>query len=217
MNRHHRASALALLVSSLAFASQARAQSHDHDMAHHSDSGSTLRADMRKLWEDHVSWTRMFIISAAAGLPDQQATTERLLRNQTDIGNAIKPFYGNAAGDQLTALLRTHITTAAELVTAAKANDAAKVEETNNRWTANADSIAHFLSAANPRNWPEAALKTEMRHHLELTLTEATARLRGDWAADILAYDQVREQILRMSDMLASGIAAQFPGRVAVR
>ena len=74
---------------------------------------------MRKLWEDHVTWTRLYIVSAIAGLPDVQATAERLLQNQTDIGNAIKPFYGNAAGDRLTALLKPHILIAAELVAGA--------------------------------------------------------------------------------------------------
>ena len=84
---------------------------------------------MRKLWEDHITWTRVFIISAAAGLPDTDAATQRLLQNQVDIGNAVKPFYGDAAGDKLTGLLKEHITSAAELVTAAKAGETAKMED----------------------------------------------------------------------------------------
>jgi len=213
MTRHFRAPALAVL-SLLTVATTARAQSTD---AARSDAASDLRGSMRTLWEDHIVWTRNFIISAAAGLPDQPLVTERLLRNQTDIGNAIKPFYGDGAGDRLTALLRGHITTAAELVTAAKANDQGRVRSASERWNANADSIAVLLSGANPRNWPEATLKTEMRRHLELTLNEAQARLRGDWAADIRAYDEVHTHMVHFSDLLASGIARQFPDRVARR
>jgi hypothetical protein len=166
---------------------------------------------MRKLWEDHITWTRLFIVSAAADLPDKNATTERLLRNQTDIGNAVKPFYGEAAGEKLTALLKEHITTAAELVTAAKANDTAKTEDAKKRWFANADEIAAFLSAANPKNWPPADMKRMMREHLDLTTNEVTAHLKKDWAADIAAYDKVHEQILHMADMLSAGIIKQFP------
>src|SRR5215208_4684638 len=110
---------------------------------------------MRKLWEDHITWTRVFIISAVAGLPDKDAATQRLLQNQVDIGNAIKPFYGNAADDQLTALLKDHIVIAADVVTAAKANDKPKLDDANKRWSDNADQIAAFLSKANPKNWPE--------------------------------------------------------------
>ncbi len=166
---------------------------------------------MRQLWEDHITWTRMFIVSAVADLPDTGFAAGRLLQNQADIGNAIKPFYGEAAGEQLTALLRDHILIAADLVAAAKAGDAAGVEAASARWYANADDIATFLSSANPENWPLDEMKTMMREHLDLTLEEAVARLTGDWAADIAAYDEIHEQILEMADMLSTGIIRQFP------
>jgi hypothetical protein len=170
-----------------------------------------FRAAMRHLWEDHITWTRLFIVSAAADLPDKAATTERLLKNQSDIGNAMKTYYGNEAGDKLTGLLKVHITTAAELVAAAKAKDTAKVEDAKKRWYSNSDEISAFLSGANAKNWPAEGMKKMMRDHLDLTMTEATARLSGDWAADIAAYDKVHLQILHMSDMLSSGIIKQFP------
>lgn len=173
----------------------------------------TFRNAMRMLWEDHITWTRLYIVSVAADLPDKDATAQRLLQNQTDIGNAVKPFYGPAAGDKLTALLRTHILIAADLLAAAKAGDTTKVGEASKQWYANADEIAAFLSGANPKNWPLAEMKTMMRGHLDLTLTEATARLKGDWPADIAAYNKVHEQILKMADMLSDGIIRQFPSK----
>jgi hypothetical protein len=170
-----------------------------------------FREAMRKLWEDHVVWTRQFVVSAVSDLPDKAAATERLLQNQADIGNAVKPFYGEAAGERLAALLKEHITIAAELVGAAKASNAAKLEDASRRWNANADEIATFLSGANPKAWPADEMKKMMREHLELTTAEAVARLRGDWAADIAAYEKLHAQILHMADMLSAGIISQFP------
>jgi hypothetical protein len=166
---------------------------------------------MRKLWEDHITWTRLYIVSAAAGLPDRELTAERLLQNQVDIGNAVRPFYGDAAGSRLTALLREHILIAVELIDAAKAGDPAAFEDAQERWYANADDIAAFLNAANPENWPLAEMQGMMREHLDATLAEAAARLAGDFAADIAAYEEVHRQILEMADMLSAGIIAQFP------
>src|SRR5205085_11472773 len=99
---------------------------------------------MLKLWEDHVTWTRLFIVDAAAGSADKDVTTQRLLQNQTDIGNAVVDFYGRDAGNKLTALLRDHILIAANIVTAAKAGDNAKVTSENKRWRDNATDIANF-------------------------------------------------------------------------
>ena len=179
--------------------------------SHEMSKQAALRDAMRKLWEDHITWTRVFIISAVADLPDKAAATERLLQNQVDIGNAIKPLYGEPAGNKLTALLKEHITTAAEVVAAAKANDQAKLADANKRWFANADQIADFLSGANPKNWPQADMRSMMKEHLDLTTQEAVARLKGDWAADVKAYDSIHEQILKMADHLTMGIVKQFP------
>jgi hypothetical protein len=171
---------------------------------------------MRQLWEEHIVWTRQYIVSAATldtDLPDIGPTANRLFANQADIGNAIAAFYGNAAGQQLTALLTDHIAIAADAITQAKQGNDAGLQAALDRWYANADDIAAFLAQANPVNWPEEAMRAHMRGHLDLTLAEAVARLSGDYAADIEAYDQVHEQILEMADMLSSGIIAQFPAR----
>jgi hypothetical protein len=176
-----------------------------------------LHDGMRRLWEDHIIWTRMYLVGAIAGLPDTDATVERLLRNQADIGDAIRPYYGDAAGDQLTALLRDHILIAADVVTAAKVGDTARLTAEQARWQANADDIAALLSGANLQHWPREEIAAMMRIHLDTTTAEALARLRGDWAADVAAYDAVHTHILRMADMLSDGIIRQFPERFRSR
>jgi hypothetical protein len=172
-----------------------------------------LRTAMDKLWEDHITWTRMVIVDFAAGLPDLKTAEVRLLRNQADIGNAIKPYYGAAAGKKLTSLLRTHILEAVPVLVAAKAGDKPKLTQALAAWYANANQIAAFLSRANPHSWPLPMMRTMMKQHLALTTKEAVARLQGNWTADVRAYDQVHAEILSMSHMLSSGIVRQFPRR----
>jgi hypothetical protein len=165
---------------------------------------------MRDLWVDHVAWTRLFIVSAVADLPDTEATVGRLLQNQADIGDAVAGFYGEEAGAALTALLRDHILIAADLVTAAKTGDQDAVAEANTAWYANADDISAFLAGANPA-WPEDTLREMMYGHLDQTLAEATAQLTGDYAASVAEYDHIVTHILEMADTLSAGIITQFP------
>ena len=177
------------------------------------DPRQSFHDDMRKLWSDHVAYTRLFIVSAAAGSPDTQATSVRLFQNQTDIGNAVAEFYGREAGDKLTALLKDHIAIAASIVTAAKAGDNAKVTSENARWRQNATDIARFLATANPKNWTVEALETAMFAHLDQTLSEASNQLKGNYAASMKDYDMAMEHILMMADVLSDGIIAQFPAK----
>jgi hypothetical protein len=168
---------------------------------------------MRKLWEDHVTWTRLAIVSFAHDLPDLSATQARLLRNQVDIGNAIKPYYGKAAGNQLTALLKEHIVGAVALLTAAKAGDQALIKQRSAEWYVNGNEIADFLHKANRKHWPKATLRKMMKGHLDQTLNEAVNRLGGEYDADIRDYDEIHHHILEMADALSAGIIKQFPRR----
>jgi len=168
---------------------------------------------MRVLWTDHVVWTRLAIVTFADGSAGFDATAARLLRNQNDIGDAIKPYYGTATGDRLTALLHEHIAIAVELLQAAKAGDTAAFEAARVRWYANSDQIADFLSSKNPRWWPKATLRAAMRTHLDQTLAEAAHELGADYAASVADYAAIQAHILEMADLLSSGIIRQFPHR----
>jgi hypothetical protein len=180
-------------------------------------SKAAFHDSMRKLWEDHVTWTRLFIVDAAAGLPEKDATTQRLLQNQTDMGNAVAEFYGRDAGNKLTALLRDHILIAADIVTAAKAGDNAKVAASNKRWHDNANEISAFLHGANPKHWPLATLQSAMNMHLNQTLDEATHQLKGDYATSVKDYERIVQHILGMADVLSDGIIAQFPAKFTAK
>jgi hypothetical protein len=206
----------AIAAVALMTATPALATSH----AHHTMKTSALNARqlafhdaMRKLWKDHVTWTRLAIVSFAAGLPDLQATETRLLADQTDIGNAVKPYYGRAAGNQLTALLKEHITGAVALLQAAKSGDSAAITKASNAWYANANEIADFLHKANPHNWARGEMRAMMKTHLDQTLKEGQDRLQGKYAADIRDYESIHRHILEMADELSNGIMRQFPQR----
>ena len=210
----------ALLVAALVAntpAHSARASvpaAHQHQ---HAAAGTTSRAafhdHLRKLWEDHVTWTRLAIVTFADGSAGFDATAARLLRNQTAIGDVVKPYYGRAAGNNLTALLRDHIGIAVELLQAAKAGDVAAFSDARTRWYRNANDIADFLAKANPRFWPRHMMRVDMRTHLDQTLAEAGHELHGDYPASVRDYEAIHHHILDMADMLSSGIAKQFPGR----
>jgi hypothetical protein len=174
---------------------------------------AAFQDEMRKLWEDHVTWTRLAIVTFVDGSAGFDATAARLMKNQEDIGDAIRPFYGDAAGDQLTALLKDHIGLAVDLLVAAKAGDQEAFEKASTAWYANADDVADFLAAANPKHWPRAAMRDAMRAHLDQTLAEASHELGGDYAASVADYEEIHHHILDMADVLSTGIMRAFPKR----
>ncbi|NLG93153.1 MAG: acetylglutamate kinase [Clostridiales bacterium] len=163
----------------------------------------------RKLWQEHIQWTRSFIISTAADLGDLQYVTKRLLRNPTDFYNALRPYYGEEKARRFEKLLTDHLLIASRLVNAAKAGDTETADEERRKWYANADQIARFLASINPY-WSENQWKIMLREHLKLTEDEATNRLMGQYAKDIALYDIIEDQALMMADYMAKGIKKQF-------
>lgn len=169
-----------------------------------------LKFAMQKAWIDHTIWTRSYIVSAVNQLPDQQYVLQRLLQNQQEIGDLIKPFYGEEAGNKLAELLREHIMIAGKLVEAAKVNNQAEVEKFQVMWHRNADDIAKFLSDANP-NWTFKELQDMLYTHLQLITEIVISCMRGDWKADIAATDKNEIHMIHLADILTEGIVKQFP------
>jgi hypothetical protein len=174
----------------------------------------SLTRAMQRLWIDHVVWTRQYVVAAVDDRPEVGEAATRLLKNQEDIGNAIVPFYGKAAGKQLAELLKQHIMIAVDLVAAAAAGDERKFKTFDRKWDRNADDIAAFLAGANP-NLTKKDVADILHVHLVLTKDEAVARIKHDYKKDAATFDQIVTEILTLSDALSQAIVAQFPEKFA--
>jgi hypothetical protein len=169
-----------------------------------------LREEMQELWIEHAWWTRSVMVSKLANLEDQNELLNRLLQNQVDIGNLIKPYYEDEAGNKLTELLKEPIVIAGEIIDAAKKGDQKNVDKLNKDWVRNADEIVAFLTSANP-NWSKKELTDMFYTHLKFIKDEVTHRLKKEWAADIQTADLNETHLLHMSNILTDGIVKQFP------
>lgn len=168
-----------------------------------------LRNTMRMLWEQHVAWMKMTIISMASNLPDVDLVFKRLIRNPSDFEAALTPFYGIQKASKFGNLLKDHLVIAAQLVKTAKAGDTIAATDAEKRWYTNADEIAAFLNSINPY-WSKEVLMTMLHKHLALTKSETVARLNKDYPTDIALYDKIAKQALSMADAMSDGIVKQF-------
>lgn len=165
----------------------------------------SLMNAIRQLWEQHVYWTRFFIISTAADLRDLEPVTNRLLQNPKDFARLLKPLFGEKAAGQFQELFTQHLRIAADLVNAAKHGEAAREKEASMKWYKNAEDIARFLACINPC-WEEAKWKTMLYSHLEMTEKEAALRLQGDYTADIRLFGSIENEALKMAEYMFCGI-----------
>jgi len=171
---------------------------------------SELNSSMKRLWEEHVARTRSVMLCIVDKLPGTEEALSRLHQNKTEIGNAIKPYYGTVAGEHLTALLETHITILLEVFNAAQTGNAKAINEANKKWLSNADLITEFLCTTNPF-LQETDMKIIMKDLLLLTTDQTNQRIKKDYSADIVAYDKAQTEVIKLADIFSKGIVQQFP------
>jgi hypothetical protein len=204
---------LVVAVSTTGESRAARGHAHGASVPVHTARAVAFHDDMRALWEAHGSWTHMVIVSFVGNLPNLPAEEQVLLRNQVDIGNAVKPYYGAAAGNKLTKLLKAHILGAVDVLVAAKSGDPNKLAQAEAAWSTNGRQIADFLHAANPKFLSRAAARKMMKIHLDQVIEQAVDELKGNYAAGTRAFGPYIDHILDMADMISGGIIRQFPAR----
>lgn len=165
---------------------------------------------MNLVWEQHIMWTRMLLISIAENLKDLDATQTRLLQNPKDIANVFRRYYGDSVARTIEKLLTEHLVIGKDLIVALKNNNQALSKELTDKWYKNADAMADAFSSVNPY-YSKEKLKDMLYDHLDLTTDEVTARLRKDYSSDIEAFDKVQQEVLKMSRYLVEGIFRKFP------
>lgn len=171
-----------------------------------------FKCDMRTLWEDHILWTRCFIISSAHDLGDIDFTLKRLLKNQEDLGKFIGKFYSDEVKLIITKLLTEHIVIAGTIIQAVKMKNE-NVKDFIDKWYENANDISNAFHELNPKFWDLDILKIAMKKHLDDTLSEASHRLNGEYEKDINDYNDIHHHILIMADLLSYGLIKQFHHR----
>ena len=171
-----------------------------------------LKTNMRKLCEDHVTYTRNIIFCIVDELPGKEEATQRLIKNLVDITNAIEPYYGSDVRKQLTVLLKTHVELMIEVINQAKVRNEEKLEMINKKWYANASEISVLLRKMNP-NWALTDIKLMMYNHLTLTSEEAMNRINKNYPADAATFEEVQIEIKELSDKLVEDIVVQFPNK----
>ncbi|WP_404319170.1 acetylglutamate kinase [Bacillus lumedeiriae] len=169
-----------------------------------------LMRNERSLWEEHVAWTRMAIISLIFKLPDVDFVLARLLKNAADMGEMFRPLYGETAANTYATLIKEHLLVAADLVKAALAGDAAAANAAERKWYANADKIAVFLNSINPY-LPKEEVKKMFYRHLDLTKQEAVSMIKGDYQKDIAIYDEIEKQAREMADTISDAMIKLYP------
>jgi hypothetical protein len=172
-----------------------------------------LQTQMLELWKQHVAWNRNVMLCIVDELPGTTQAVNRLQQNKIEIGNAIKPYYGTAKGDELTTLLQAHVSISVEVMLFAKEKKNQQLQEANDRWYANAGAIAAFLANLNSY-WASDKIQLIIKEQLHFTTTQAICRIKKDYAADIVAYDKAQSNVLQMAEVFADGIAHQFPEKM---
>lgn len=164
----------------------------------------------RMLWEQHVAWTRMAIMSILNDLPETELVLQRLLRNATDFADVFEQYYGEESAMEFGGLMTDHLTIAAEIVRAAKAGDNETMTQADQRWRQNANLIAEYLGSVNPY-WSVDDWSAMLNEHLDLLSESVADSIAGNYEKVINGFDDIEMQALEMADMMAEGIIMQFP------
>jgi hypothetical protein len=201
----------ALVLLGLAWATPGSAASS----AHSADRATVLETKMasRDLWVEHIFWIRSYVVATHAGDEAQSKIAEtEVVSNAKALAGTIKPFYGQAAADDLLKLLAGHWGAVRDYNTATHAKSKSGQDTAVADLTANAREIARFLSKANP-NLPESTVFGLLSSHGGHHVAQISDISSGRFQSEAANWHAMRKHMLTLSDAIADGLAMQFPER----
>src|SRR5581483_4066062 len=170
-------------------------------------------AALRGLWHDHIFWVRNVVVATLARhSAEAKAAEAQVVANAHAIANAIKPFYGDAAGEALFPLLAGHYGAVKSYLTATAAGDKKGQDKATDDLMANADQIATFLSGANP-NLPKDTVLGLLQAHGAHHIAQIQELKAGQYDAEAKNWGEMEAHMDVIADALTGAIAKQFPDK----
>jgi hypothetical protein len=171
-----------------------------------------LRMALRDAWDVHARWTRGYIVSLLAGLPDSTRARLRLVEGANDVADGMNSYYRGTTMPELANVMKRNVLLVGRAVAAVRSGDSVAIAAARNNWSAGTDSLMQFLARTNP-DWSDSKLSAPLQRYQDQTWRQIAARARNDWSADIAAYDQAYTEARAIADALSAGIVKQFPSR----
>ncbi|MEW6186325.1 MAG: hypothetical protein AB1585_11370 [Thermodesulfobacteriota bacterium] len=175
-------------------------------------SAAEFKSNMKRLWLENVSYSRNFIISSLADLPDLPKLKERLDKNQADIAGEFKTFFGDIVAENVAAILKKHSAITEEIIKVVNKGTQEQFLEINAKWEANAEELAEFLNIKIPKI-AKQTFSNLFYKQLTATSGQIVARVKKDWDSDYAYFDKGLVNIQVVADTLADGLVKQFPNK----
>lgn len=167
-----------------------------------------LSNEMRRLWQEHMLWTRMLILTMVDGLGGEDVATKRLLQNPGDLGRLFGRYFGEQTGNKIENLVADHLKIGKSLIQASIDKNTATAADLDRRWYENADAMANAFAMSSPY-YDRQTLQKMLYHHLGLTKQEVELRLAKNYQSDADNYQAIEQQAYNMADYFTQGIAQQ--------
>jgi len=153
------------------------------------------------------------VMRLADGDPEhQRAASEALASNGQLLSEAIADIYGDQAGRGFAAIWEQHNGHYVDYVRARLGGDETAADAARAGLEEFGDRLAEFFVSANDLLDPEA-VRAGLAAHTDHLLEQVDAHGAGDYAAAFAIGREAHQHMGAVSDLLATGIANQFPGR----
>ncbi len=179
----------------------------------HPRSAADLKAVLRDLWSGHNFWLRNIALDNTTNNRKALEHAEKsVTANARQIAKVFAPFYGEAASEQLFALLVKHSGAIKAYSEATVAGNKSRQDAAKADYASNTDEIAAFFSGSNrylPKDTVRSLFAAHGAHQFEL-IKELQEEDYGHEAETWQAMEQHGHAI---ADTLTAGLEKQFPAK----
>ncbi len=162
-----------------------------------------LNQYMRKLLGENTIWMRNYTISYMANHTDMKDVTQRLMKNQAEIGKAFGLWFGKEKGNAIGDLMSKNLISFGDILKG--------MMDKNKNESIISEKLVDYLVKINPK-WSKTDLGHNFKKYNEMFINSATARYRKKHNEEIEAFDKAHNYAMHdLADYITKGIVDEFP------